>query len=278
MEPGLSFNAIFLCVVNVIFMIAGISLNTVVISSLRGSSQIQNKLWCFTIVVLSCFDLIVVCSIHPLNVVKIIFLNENLYGEIKFVEPAYDHVCILIGSFSMLSFLILTIVRFLALAYPFFHQTSVTKSRLGIFQAILITSQLFLVPPLLHSNEQAFKSIYVSVTIGFHLSILISLQLKYRMLNITQSKRKKDRVSSSMTSSPGSKRRRLTFKSISTCSQAIGCFSICYCPQAIYCISYLTSVHSTIHSDEYLSWAVTLLISCYELYFSAGTLLCVAKA
>ena len=51
-------NIFFLCTVNITFMISGIFLNSVVIISLRRSSQLRKKTCYFMILVLSCFDLV----------------------------------------------------------------------------------------------------------------------------------------------------------------------------------------------------------------------------
>ena len=84
METNIFINALFLCLVNVAFMVVGIFLNTVVIISLWRSSQLRKKLCYFMILVLSCFDLAVVAIAHPLLILSTILWSIEIYhGEIE---------------------------------------------------------------------------------------------------------------------------------------------------------------------------------------------------
>ena len=88
------------------------------------------------ILVLSCFDLAVVAIAHPLLILSTILWSMEIYhGEI---ENNRAYTTTLLGGFSMFALLTLTIERFLALTYPFFHQTAVTKKGLLLFQAFLM--------------------------------------------------------------------------------------------------------------------------------------------
>ena len=118
MDIGTGINTALLCLFNVAFMVAGIFLNSVVLISLWRSSQLRKKLCYFMILVLSCFDLAVVAIMHPLQ------NDDNMHGAITF------NIGTTLNGFSMFALLVLNIERFLALSYPFFHQTSVTKRRL----------------------------------------------------------------------------------------------------------------------------------------------------
>jgi hypothetical protein len=73
MQKSDIFSVVFLCIINIIFMVAGIFLNSVVIISLWKTSQLRKKdLVCyFMILVLSCFDLAVVTITHPCNLDRI---------------------------------------------------------------------------------------------------------------------------------------------------------------------------------------------------------------
>ena len=133
MDSSTYINGLFLCLLNASFMVAGTFLNSVVIISLRRSSQLRKKLCYFTIVVLSCLDLAVVTITHPVLILSTIFWSMNIYQEK--IKIFWDFTLILFGGFSAFAVLTLNIERFLALTYPFFHQTAVTKRRLVLFQA-----------------------------------------------------------------------------------------------------------------------------------------------
>ena len=65
MDQNTFINAVFVCLVNASFMVAGIILNAVVMVSLWKSSQLRKKPCYFMILVVSCFDLAVVAITHP---------------------------------------------------------------------------------------------------------------------------------------------------------------------------------------------------------------------
>ena len=183
MEPNTLINALFLCLVNVVFMIAGILLNVVVIISLWRSSQLRKKLCYFMILVLSCFDLAVVSITHPLLILSTILWSMEInHGEIE-VTRVYTRT--LLGGFSMIALLTLTIERFLALTYPFFHQTAVTKKRLLLFQAFLMATTVS-VSQLADLYEKA-GIVLIAVFILFFLFAFVSLN--YKMFIIAKSKR-----------------------------------------------------------------------------------------
>ena len=71
-----------ICHINIIFMVAGIFLNSVVIISLWRSSQLRKKLCYFMILVLSCFDLAVVTITHPLLIVSTIYFSQEEINKI----------------------------------------------------------------------------------------------------------------------------------------------------------------------------------------------------
>ena len=223
MAPNTFANALFPCLVNVAFMVAGIILNAVVIISLWRSSQLRKKLCYFMILVLSCFDMAAVAITHPVQILSTILW----FMEIYHVEIEYTRIYtkIILGGFSMFALLTLTIERFLALTYPFFHQTAVTKRRLVLFQAFLMITTVSL-QPLLYFYEKTANMLII-LFVSFLLFLFICLN--YKMFIIAKSKRENERVASTRATSrhPERKRRILIFKHFSTCSLAVACFFIC---------------------------------------------------
>jgi hypothetical protein len=219
-------------------MVAGILLNAVVIISLRRASQLQKKLCYFMILVLSCFDLVVVAIAHPLLILSTILWSMEIYhGEI---EVTRVYTTTLLGGFSMFALLTLTIERFLALTYPFFHQTAVTKKGLLFFQAFLVTTTVS-VSQLVHLYEKTVD-VLTAVFILFFLFVFVCLN--YKMFIIAKSKRNDERVFPTGTATSRNqerKRRKLNFKNISTCSLAVGCFFVCSFPRIIYSAARFTS-------------------------------------
>ena len=238
MAPNTFVNALFPCLVNVAFMVAGIILNAVVIISLWRSSQLRKKLCYFMILVLSCFDMAAVAIIHPLLILSTILWSMEIYHvEIEYTRM---YTNIILGGFSMFALLMLTIERFLALTYPFFHQTAVTKRRLVLFQAFLmITTVSFQPVPYFHK-----KTGYMLLILFVSFLLFLFICLNYKMFIIAKSKRENESVAPTRAatfSHPERKRRILIFKHFSTCSLAVACFFICSLPRIIYSASRLTS-------------------------------------
>ena len=127
-------NSILLCVLNASFMVAGITLNFVVIISLWRSSQLRKKLCYFMILASSGFDLAVVTIVQPLLILSIILWSMQMYHA--GIETLRKYAFIFFVGFSMFALLTLNIERFLALTCPFFHQAVITKGKLAIFLAL----------------------------------------------------------------------------------------------------------------------------------------------
>ena len=133
MQTSDIFSVVFLCIINIIFMVAGIFLNSVVIISLWRSSQLRKKLCYFMILVLSCFDLAVVTITHPFLIVSTIYFSQGEINKIR--EDTRNSIFYVLYGSSLFALFTLNVERFLALTRPFFHQASVTKTRLLCFQA-----------------------------------------------------------------------------------------------------------------------------------------------
>ena len=230
MDPSIVINAILLCSVNACSMIAGIFLNSVVIISLRRSSQLRKNLGYFMILVLSCFDLALVAINHPMLLSSIISWSVQTHhqGESKLNIWGYLLGYNLAG-FSMSALLTMSVERYLALKYPFFHHAAVTKRRLLFFLAFVVVLTV-IVSSLKYLNERILGNAEMFYVLFF---LFLLIYLNMNMFIIAKSKRK---VESSATANDRktSKRQKIHFKNISTCSIAISCFFICSLPHIIF--------------------------------------------
>ena len=238
-------------------MVAGVFLNSVVIISLWRSSQFRKKLCYFMILVLSCVDLIAVAVGHPLQILWTTFWWMETFHqqESKFIW-ANIMVIVLAGS-SMFALLTLSVERFLALKYPFFHQTGVTKKRLMLLLAFLMI-MLVSLSLLVHFAGKTFRNILVTVLLVFFCFVFI--YLNYKMFIIAKSKRNMNRAVTH--SYQEGKRWKMNFNNISTCSLAVACFVVCSFPQIIYSVLCLTS--ETLPNDRRIRlfhiWSNTLVL------------------
>ena len=90
------------------------------------------------ILLLSYFDLAVV--IIGLAVVIIGLISSTILWSMQMYHEGIETIRVqaisIFGSFSMFALLTLNIERFLALTFPFFHQTAVTKGKLVLVQVL----------------------------------------------------------------------------------------------------------------------------------------------
>ena len=254
MDLSTVINALFLCLFNVALMIAGILVNSMVIISLWRSSQLRKKLCYFTILVLSCFDLAVVVIMHPIQISSTISVFVGKYNYKQEVVRLY--IAKLLTTFSMFALFVLNIERFLALTYPFFHQTSVTKRRLIFLMGALMILCISLTLPS-HLNYKMVANVLSTISIAVFL--LLFIYLNYKMFKIARSKRINETVEKS--SQQERKRPNLQFKRFSTCSLTVFCFFICSGPQLIFGILRLTSNRNTSFHELvfYNLWTSTFL-------------------
>jgi hypothetical protein len=250
------FSVVFLCIINIIFMVAGIFLNSVVIISLWRSSQLRKKPCYFMILVLSCFDLAVVTISHPLLIASTIYFSQ---GEIDNIRGGVrTSIVYVLCSSSLSALFTLNVERFLALTRPFFHQVLVTKTRLLCFQAFC-TVTIIGISPLVYLDLETIVDISACVFISSLLFLFI--YSNYTIFIIAKSKRADERVATTTAMDENRKTRILNLKSISTCSLAVGCFFCCFCTHIIYLVLRLAS-RTSLSDTQFLSfflWSSTFI-------------------
>ena len=254
MDPATIANVFFLCTVNVLFMMAGIFLNSVVIVSLWRSSQLRNKTCYFMIFVMSCFDLSAVVINHPLLMASEIVRAFGDYDKL----PGYvtSFILMLSNAFSMATLFTLNVERFLAVTYPFFHERVVTKEKLMCFQAFLSFIAIGLT--ILTFNKMVLSR-HLLLAVYFPGFFAFFICLNYKTFLIASSKRRSIKVAPA--NEQTRKLPKLNLQTMSTCSLAVYCYLVCATPEIIYC--YFTLITTTDLSRKFdrifCTWAVTLL-------------------
>ena len=254
MDSYTSVNAVFLCLVNVVFMIAGIFLNSVVIITLKRSSQLRKKLCYFTILLLSCFDIAVVTITHPNLIFSAVsWCTDDVEDHRKLVIRMI--VASDLTGLSSSALLALSVERYLAIKYPFFHQTAVTKKRLGLFLAFLAVVIVSL-SSLLFLDTAVIRNVVFVFVLSF---LLLIIYFNYNMFIIAKSKDKSR--STRRGEAEGNPRRKFNLKQISTCLIAVGCFFICSFPLILYSVlrcTYTLSQHGQ-YTPIFRFWAMTFV-------------------
>ena len=258
-------NAVLLCVVNVIFTFAGTICNSVVILSL-WNSQLRTKICYFMIFILASFDLAVVAVIHP----SIIFRIISCWMTVDVIEHWIKYIYILF-DFSLTALLTMTLERYLALVYPFFHKQLVTKSRLvTAFVLFQLPFNMLCIIGLAKGNRD--KTVLTISYIVYGIFLLIICVMNFQLFSVARKLRKHAVVTLGHLNGTDyeprnnseSKMFKLTFstlRKVSTCLLAVVCLSICYVPWIVhYGIKESNGLTSEQNMNEYILelWLVTL--------------------
>ena len=218
MDPIL-LNGLFFCTLNFVLFFAG-----TVILSIWKSSQLRKKLCYFTIFLLSCFDLLTVMVMHPLSVYwYITWYLEHIGQYSSTFVWLFNIGCTTVGS-SLLGLLTMTLERYLGLAYPFFHKTSLTKKRLATF---LFTIQTFLfICSTINIIFYISFSDWPYITAFFGVLLILAAILNCRIFSIARSRQK--------AILPNGRKGIMEYKKHYTCVLAVGLFFISCTLIAIY--------------------------------------------
>ena len=224
-------NVLFLCAVNIIFMVTGALLNSLVIFSLLKSALYRQKLCHFMILVLCCFDLAVATVTHPVLLSSTIYLHLGDYNQLR--EQIRLYICVLLDGLSMWSLIMLNIERFLGVVYPIFHRTSVTRKRLLAVFAFFISINII-------QSSLTFRNIIpdnVLIVAYLPLYFLTLFFLNYKMYFVAKAKLKNKTHPEAPSASDNEEIKKVAFslKKISTCILVVACYFFCCCPAIVLC-------------------------------------------
>ena len=220
MQLSHSLSLLFIFSLNVLFFFSGICLNSLVILSFWRSVQLRKKLCYFTIMVLSCCDLLVVLTSNPLTAVSAILV---LTGKLECYR-SWEGIPNAFLGVSLASLLVMNFDRYLAISYPIFHRTSVTKGKLLTLLAILIVVELTLY---LMSVNDFLISYPVFILIWFILISAPMLFINYKLFTIARKSRRNNGILPEM-------KKSFSLKNISSCLLAVASFVVLSIPVFVY--------------------------------------------
>ena len=263
-------NMIFLFVVNVLFFLTGMCLNSLVLLSFWKYAQLRKKVCHFMILILSCCDLLTVLTNHSLMaVITMLWLTGKLNNFPDWVDISVNWTNFVLG-FSLDALVVMSIDRYLAAFYPIFHRTSITKGRLltllGMLILIEITLDVLCITHVLF--YQKCLLIFLVITIPPVLFINCKLFIIARKCR-----------SWSNVISPKTKN-RLSLKNTSSCLLAIACFVVLSIPALVY-IGLKTSLNTEKLNLDYADvvgmWSKTIAsmnstFNCLIFYWKSRTL------
>ncbi len=255
MDSNVYIHTILLCVVNVIFVCAGMFLNLLVIVSFwKSSVYLRKKLCNFMIMVLSCFDFLVVITGHPLLMLRLILWSTEKYDLLAKVQ-IYEHFATLFIGFSIMALLVMSIERYLGAYYPIFHRASLTRRTLLILLAIFFTIPIILA---IISVNNLLISYPVGLIIFFVIVFPPFAFLNYKLFKISRKVRRDIAGYGDNTTSPDVSALHVKLKNISTCLLAVGCLLLIFTPAFIF-IAYSFAEKSTSENTRVAKfWADTV--------------------
>ena len=219
-----SVNLIVIFVVNILFFFSGICLNSLVIVSFWRSVQLRKKLCYFTIMVLSCCDLLAVLTNHPFTgLVAMLWLTEkiNVFPVWLVIPHVLSNMSI---GFSLVALLVMDFDRYLATHYPIFHQTSVTKGKiltLFTFAAIIEIT--------LTATPHQIRLLIICI-----IFVPPMLFINYKLFTVARKSRRNKGI-------PPGMKKSFTLKNISSCLLAVACLAVLSIPAIVYIGLRLTS-------------------------------------
>ena len=189
-------NLIFILVVNILFFVSGICLNSLVIVSFWRSVQLRKKLCYFTIMVLSCCDLLVVLTTRPVTaLVAMLWLTEKITVYTGWLMTSHHVLPNTFFGFSLLALLVMSVDRYLATHYPIFHRTSVTKRKLLTLFAFLVTIPMTLSAITINDLVFPFE---VGLLICLIIYIPSMVFINYKLFRVARKSRRNNEISPEM--------------------------------------------------------------------------------
>ena len=171
------------------------------------------------IMVLSCFDFLVVITGHPLLILRRVLWSTEKYDLLAMIQ-IYEHFANLFIGFSIIALLVMSIERYLGVYYPFFHRTSLTRRRLLTLLAILCIVPIIL---LIISSGNLVISFVMVVIIIFVIVFPPFAFLNYKLFKISRKVRRDIANRRDNSTSPDVSSLHVKLKNISTCLLAVGC-------------------------------------------------------
>jgi hypothetical protein len=177
--------------------------------------------------VLSCCDLLLILTSHPLAALRAMLLLTGKFDGYRGWDVISSKLMTIFNGFSLLALLVMNCDRYLATSYPLFHRTSVTKGKLLTILAILITVEITLM-------SLSFNNFVIPYKLALLIFIIIMfppmLFINYKLFEVVR-KSHKSRGNNGI--SPGTKK-TFSLKNISSCLLAVACFVVLHIPAFVY--------------------------------------------
>ena len=187
--------------------------------------QLRKKLCYFTIMILSCCDLLAVLTLHPVTaLVTMLWLTEKITVYPGWLVISNHVLSNTFFGFSLVALLVTSVDRYLATHYPTFHRTSVTKGKLFTLFAFLVFTVLTL-------KAMSVDNLVIPFEVGALKLLIIfippMLFINYKLFTVARKTRKNNGISPEV---------KKSFKKISSCLLVVACLSLMSIPSLVYIV------------------------------------------
>ena len=194
----------------------------------------------FMIMLLSCCDLLVVLTNHPLAALIAMFWLTEKFDAYPSWANTTTRLSNIFPGLSLLALLVMNFDRYLATYYPIKHRTSVTKGKLLILLATLMFVHITLI---VMSVNEFVISHSVALLIGFIIISPPMIFINYKLFRIARKNRRNNGISPEM-------KKTFSWKNISSCLLAVACFVVLSIPVFIYSGLRITSKKDEVTLDD----------------------------
>ena len=231
MEFIYSVSLILIFVVNILFFLSGTCLNSLVIVSFWRSVQLRKKLCHFTIMVLSCCDLLVALTNHPATALMAILWFTETFNAFPGWLVISDGLSNMLLGFSLLALFVMSFERYLSTHYPILHRTSVTKKKLlTLFSFVAIVQIIVAV--------MSLNDLVISYQVGLLIFCMIfitpMLFINCKLFTVARKSRKNNRILRG-------EKKSISLKNISSCLLIVASLIVLSIPTLVYIGLRLTS-------------------------------------
>ena len=219
---------VIVSVLTIFTFVSGCALNTLVLIAYRKNRQLQT-LSNFPLTILAVTDLAVCATVQPVFIVR--SLAENYITFSCFLWATCRLVINYGFGVSLTTIALISVERFISLAFPFRHREIVTKTRLKVIFALSSIASWLNICAQSLAPETKIKTAIVSIVIITCLSLITGTWLWiYRL-----TKRHRRQINAMNTSSNFAKMMR----NAKTCHLVVGSSMVCFLPTLISLVLHL---------------------------------------
>ena len=179
--------------------------------------------------VLSCCDLLVVLTSHPLTIFcAMLRFSETFNGYPRWLYTSLRSSVVFV-AFSLNALVMMSFERYSGTSYPIFHRTSVTKAKLSTLFATLniVTVLLF---------SLSFNGFVipheVSILIGFTIHFPPMLFFNYKLFMVARKSRRNNKIE--LLINRTHEQKSFSLQNTSSCVLAVACFVVLFIPALTY--------------------------------------------